>query len=204
MILALQKAIELDLGIELKPKNIARKIYKEVKNCIHFYSEFVLGQNQNSIMKDVKYLHMKDKCYDMPVVDLILGAATDALNVNISTVQRSNENVKTIEFQPTQRPSTKTLYLLFHRDSNPGADPNNLNSHYDTLILDKCTKPVSVKTETETKTESISFEIENKGGKDLQLLDLANVAPRSEEPHKVFFPSNLQSATDKKVTFHFH
>ena len=94
----------------------------EVKNRIYFYCEFVSGQNENSIMKDVKYLCMKDKSYDMPVVDLILGAATNALNVNISIVQRSNENVNTIEFQLTQRPSTKTIYLLFHRDSNPGAE----------------------------------------------------------------------------------
>ena len=55
MILALQKAIELDLGIELTPKNIARRIHREVKNHIHFYSEFVAGQNENCIMKDVKY-----------------------------------------------------------------------------------------------------------------------------------------------------
>ena len=84
-------------------------------------------------MKDVvKYFHMKDKCYEMPVVDLIMGAGTNALNVNISIVQRSNENVNTIEFQPTQRPSTKH-YTCYS---------NNLNSHYDTLVLDKRTKPV--------------------------------------------------------------
>ena len=94
MILAIQKAIELDLQIEMTPKNIVRKIYREVKNNIHFYSEFVTGQNEKSIMKDVeKYLCMKSICYDMPVVDLILGAATNALNVNISIVQRSNGNV---------------------------------------------------------------------------------------------------------------
>ena len=163
MILALQKAIQLDLGIHLKAKYIARKIYREVKNHIHFYSEFVSGQSDESILKDVvKYLHMKEKCYQMPVVDLILGAATNALNVNITIFQRVNANVNTIEFQPTQRPSIRTEYLLFYRDSNPGADHNNLNCHYDTLVLDKSPKPPSVKTESKSKKETISLEIESK------------------------------------------
>ena len=145
---------------------------REVKNCIHFYSEFVSGQSDESILKDiVKYLHMKEKCYQMPVVDLILGASTKALNVNITILQRVNDNVNTIEFQPTQRPSIRTVYLLFYRDSNPGADPNNLNCHYDTLVLDKSPKPPSVKTETKlpsvktetkSKKEKISLEIESK------------------------------------------
>ena len=143
---------------------------------------------------------MNDNCYDMPVVDLILGAATNALNV----VQRSNENVNTIEFQLTQRPSTKTIYLLFHRDSNPGAEPNNLNSHYDALVLDKCTKIHSVKTEPETKTQSISSNIGKKGGKSPQLLDVANEGSKSEQLDKCFCPSNRQSTTDKKVTCLFH
>ena len=97
MILALQKVIQLDLGIQLTAKNTARKIYREVKDCIHFHSEFVSGQSDECILKDiVKYLCMKEKCYQMPVVDLTLGAATNALNVNISILQRVNENVNTI------------------------------------------------------------------------------------------------------------
>ena len=93
--------------------------------------------------------------------------------------------------------------MLFYRDSNPGADPNNLNCHYDTLVLDKSSKPPSVKTEAKSKNETISLEIESKCS---TIQNLENEPPKfepSEEANKPFAPSNIESATLIKTDISF-
>ena len=93
--------------------------------------------------------------------------------------------------------------MLFYRDSNPGADPNNLNCHYDTLVLDKSPKPPSVKTEIKSKKETISLEIESKC---TTIQNLENEPPKfepCEEVNKPFAHSSIESASSIKSDISF-
>ena len=66
---------------------------------------------------------------------LIVGAATNALNINLKIYENHNGVKKEIDFEPDNAQSSVMVHLLYSHDSNPAADPNNLASHYDTLVL---------------------------------------------------------------------
>ena len=80
-----------------------------------------------------KYIEEKD--YTIPVADLIVGAAASALNINLKIYENDKGVKKEIDFEPENAQSSVTVHLLFLHDSNPDADPNNLTSHYDVLVL---------------------------------------------------------------------
>ena len=42
---------------------------------------------------------------------------------------------KEIDFEPDNAHSSVTVHFLYSHDSNLDADPNNLTSHYDALLL---------------------------------------------------------------------
>ena len=117
-------------------KSIAHKIFREVKDWITFYLHFLPNYTPNEIIKNVeKYLKQSEKCYKMEVVDIIIGAAANALNVNIRILQNSQGFKNVLEFQPTMWPSISTIFLMLEKDAQPEKDPNNINSHYNAVVL---------------------------------------------------------------------
>ena len=86
MVTCLQK----DLSVEISTKSIACMIFTKSKTVI-FYAQFLPNYSTNDILKNVeKYLRKKEKCCTMEVVDIVIGAAANALNVNIKIFQNSN------------------------------------------------------------------------------------------------------------------
>ena len=69
------------------------------------------------------------------MADLIVGAAANALNINLKIYENDKGVKKEIDFEPENAQSSVTVHLLFSRDSNPDGDPNNITSHYDALVL---------------------------------------------------------------------
>ena len=80
-----------------------------------------------------KYIEKKD--YTIPVADLIVGAAANALNINLKIYENHNGVKKEIDFEPDNAQSLVMVHLLYSHDSNPAGYPNNLASHYDVLVL---------------------------------------------------------------------
>ena len=88
----------------------------------------------DDVLEDVcKYIEEKD--YTIPVADLIVGAAANALNINLKIYENHNGVKKEIDFEPDNAQSLVMVHLPYSHDSNPAADPNNLASHYDALVL---------------------------------------------------------------------
>ena len=100
-----------------------------------FYVHFICGKRNkpDDVLKDVcKYV--EEKNYTIPVADLIVGAA-NALNINIKIYENDKGVKKEIDFEPDSAHSSVTVHLLYSCNSNPDADPYNLTSHYDALVL---------------------------------------------------------------------
>ena len=124
IIQAIKMCVEKDLSTSMTLKNIARKIFREVKDRVNFYSEFLPNYTPNEIIRNVeKYLKQTEICYTMEVVDIIIGAAANALNVNIKIIQNSQGFKNVLEFQPTMRPSISTIFLMLERDAQPEKRP---------------------------------------------------------------------------------
>ena len=80
-----------------------------------------------------KYIEEKD--YTIPVADLIVGAAANALNINLKIYENDKGVKKEIDFEPDNAQSSVMVHSLYLHNSNPAGDPNNLTSHYDALVL---------------------------------------------------------------------
>ena len=109
---------------------------KEINGRIVFYIHFICGERNkpDDVLVDVrKYIEEKD--YTIPVADLTVGAAANALNINLKIYENHNGVKKEIDFEPDNAQSSVTVHLLYSHNSNAAADPNNLASHYAALVL---------------------------------------------------------------------
>ena len=83
LLLAIKKCLAVNFHIKRDEKNIACKIWKELKDSLSFYSDFTT-QNHMDLLNDAwRYLSMKRNTYTLKVVDVIVCAAANALNINI-------------------------------------------------------------------------------------------------------------------------
>ena len=136
LIYSIMQALKLDHNIDISHTTIANRIWKEINERIIFYVQFICGERNQptDVLEDVcRYIEQKD--YTIPVADLIVGAAANALNINLKIYENDKGVKKEIDFEPENAQSSVTVHLLFSCDSNPDGDPNNLTSHYDALVL---------------------------------------------------------------------
>ena len=119
------QALKLDHDIHINHRTIANRIWKEIIERIVFYVHFICGERNklDDVLEDVcKYIEEKD--YTIPAADLIVGAAANALNINLKIYENHNGVKKEIDFEPDNAQSSVMVHLLYSRDSNPAADPN--------------------------------------------------------------------------------
>ena len=98
---AIQHSLVIDHNIKLSDKSLSHKLFQEIKNRSGFYLQFTQNTTEQDLLQDMaKYLNRKKKCYTMPNVDLILGAACNSLNININILEQFQGSVKEIKFIP--------------------------------------------------------------------------------------------------------
>ena len=119
LLLAIKKCLEVNFDIKGDEKNIACKTWKELKDSLSFYSDFTT-QNPMDLLNDAwQYLSMKRNTYTLEVVDVIVCAAANALNLNIKIFQEQERFLKILAIEPTRTLSPATIYMMFVRDSKP-------------------------------------------------------------------------------------
>ena len=126
---SIMQALKLDHNIHIDHGTIVNRIWKEINERIIFYVHFICGERNkpDDDLNDVcKYI--EEKNYTILVADLIVGAAANALNINIKIYENDKGVKKEIDFEPDNAHSSVTVHLLYSRDSHPDADPNNLTS----------------------------------------------------------------------------
>ena len=133
---SIMQALKLDHNIHIDHGMIANRIWKEINERIIFYVHFICGERNkpDDVLNDVRK-YIEEKNCTIPVADLIVSAATNALNINIKIYENDKGVKKEIDFEPDNAHSAVTVHLLYSCDSNPNGDPNNLTSHYDALVL---------------------------------------------------------------------
>ena len=93
-------------------------------------------------MRDAhKYLSMKKNTYTLEVVDVLVFAAANALNINIQIWENDNGFLKVLAINPSAQRSPATIHLMFTRDVNHALDPLNTNSHYDSIVTRTKSQP---------------------------------------------------------------
>ena len=98
---AIMQALKLDHDIHIDHRTIANRIWKEINERIVFYIHFICGERNklDDVLEDVrKYIEEKD--YTIPVADLIVGAAANALNIDLKIYENDNGVKKEIDFEP--------------------------------------------------------------------------------------------------------
>ena len=83
ILLAIKKCLEVDFDINKDEKNIARKIWQEVKDSVNYYTDFTTLTSTELLTDARRYLSMKRNTYTLEVVDVIVCATSNALNINI-------------------------------------------------------------------------------------------------------------------------
>ena len=93
------------------------KVWREVKNCIPFYVKFMMNKTQYEVLHDVnKYLRSYGKSYTLPIIDIIIGACANTLNIN-KIFEDHQGFKKEIDFEPEKNKSPFSVFLLYSRDS---------------------------------------------------------------------------------------
>ena len=101
LLLAIKQSLDSDFQIQREEKNIAQKIWKEIKDRLNFYCEFTT-LTPDQLMRDAhKYLSMKKNTYTLEVVDVIVFAAANALNINIQIWENGNGFLKVLAINPS-------------------------------------------------------------------------------------------------------
>ena len=138
MMNAIRALLLCDNNIDLSERNMQHKVGREVKNCIPFYVEFTVNKTQDEVLHDVnKYLRSYGKNCTLPIIDVIIGACANSVNINIKIFENHQGFKKEIDFEPEKNKSPLSVYLLYSRDASPGKDLHNANVHYDAIILKK-------------------------------------------------------------------
>ena len=139
--MAIKQCLDSDFKIQREEKNIAWKIWQEIKDRLKFYHDFTT-LTAEELMRDAhKYLSMEKNTYTLEVVDVIVFAVANALNINIQIWQNDNGFLKVLAINPTAQQSPATIHLMFTRDVNPAHDPLNTNSHYDSIVTSTKSQP---------------------------------------------------------------
>ena len=84
---------------------------------------------------------MKKNTYTFEVVDVIVFAETNALNINIQIWQNDNGLLKVLAINASAQRSPVTIHLMFTQDAIPALDPLNTNSHYDSIVTRTKSQP---------------------------------------------------------------
>ena len=134
LLLAIKKCLKVDFDINKDEKNIAHKIWQEVKDSVNYYMDFTTQTSTELLTDARRYLSMKKNTYTLEVVDVIVCATANALNINIKIFQEQEGFLKMLAIEPRMTPSPATIYMLFARDLKPQLDPNNTNVHYNAIV----------------------------------------------------------------------
>ena len=101
--MAIKQCLDSDFKIQREEKNIAWKIWQEIKDRLNFYRDFTT-LTAEELMRDAhKYLSMKKNTYTLEVVDVIVFAVANALNINIQIWQNDNGFLKVLAINPSAR-----------------------------------------------------------------------------------------------------
>ena len=99
--MAIKQCLDSDLKIQREEKNIAQKIWQEIKDQLNFYCDFPT-LTAEELMRDAhKYLSMKKNTYTLEVVDVIVFAVANALNINTQIWQNDNGFLKVLAIKPS-------------------------------------------------------------------------------------------------------
>ena len=122
---SIMQALKLDHNIHIDHGMIANRIWKEINEKIIFYVHFVCRERNklDDVLNDVRK-YIEEKNYTLSVADLIVGAAANALNINIKIYENDKGVKKEIDFEPDNAHSSVTVHLLYSHDSHLDADPN--------------------------------------------------------------------------------
>ena len=135
---AIRAALLCDHNIDQSERNMQHKVWREVKNPISSYVEFTVNKTQDEVLNVVnKYLKSYGKNYTLAIIDVIIGACANSLNINIKIFENHQGFKKEIDFKPEKNKSPLSVYLLYSRDASPGKDHHNANAHYDSILLKK-------------------------------------------------------------------
>ena len=99
--MAIKQCLDSDFKIQREEKNIAQKIWQEIKDQLNFYHDFT-ALTAEELMRDAhRCLSMKKNMYTLEVVDVIVFAAANALNINIQMWQNDNGFLKVLAINPS-------------------------------------------------------------------------------------------------------
>ena len=111
--MAIKQCLDSDFKIQREEKITAGKIWQEMKDRLNFYHDFTTLTPEELTRDAHKYLSMKKNTYTLEVVDVIVFAATNALNINIQIWQNDNGFLKVLAINPSAQRSPATIHLMF-------------------------------------------------------------------------------------------
>ena len=95
-----------------------------------------MNKTRDKVLHDVnKYLRSYGKNYTLPIIDVIVGACANSLNISIKIFENHQGFKQEIDLEPEDK-SPLSVCLLYSRDAIPGKDLHNGNAH-DAIVLKK-------------------------------------------------------------------
>ena len=117
-------------GVNKEMAVLAHEVMTEIRNHTRFYRDFENSSSEQEFLTSCADFFQRGS-YSIEVVDVCIGATSNALGVNLNVVQKSQKTVTLTRYDCNRYKSSINLFLLYVPPSKKG---KNLDGHYNCYV----------------------------------------------------------------------
>ena len=117
-------------GVNKEMAVLAHEVMTEIRNHSRFYREFENSSSEQEFLTSCADFFQRGS-YSTEVVDVCIGATSNALGVNLNVVQKCQKTVTLTRYDCNRYKSSINLFLLYVPPSKRG---KNLDGHYNCYV----------------------------------------------------------------------
>lgn len=140
---SLKQCLITDCDKDFTLKQIGGMIYEEITKNSEHYLQFHPGNSKRDLMGEVNKYFIK-KNYTNEVVDIVIGAASTAVDANLNIIHQEDSKVKILKYpHRVMSSSVPELYLLYHQPEEtevidgqrvPRVNRTHASDHYEAVV----------------------------------------------------------------------
>ena len=118
-------------GVNKEMAVLAHEVMTEIRNHVRFYRQFDDSSSEEDFLVLCSDFFQRG-AYTLGVVDVCIGAAANALDMNLNIIQKNQKTFSLTSYDCTRYKSSINVFILFHPPSCRKG--KNLDAHYNCFV----------------------------------------------------------------------
>ena len=118
-------------GVNKEMAVLAHEVMTEIRNHVRFYRQFDDSSSEEDFLVLCSDFFQRG-AYTLGVVDVCIGAAVNALDMNLNIIQKNQKTFSLTSYDCTRYKSSINVFILFHPPSCRKG--KNLDAHYNCFV----------------------------------------------------------------------